>query len=289
MDVVEQAEHRSLVWPAMRLHVHEWGNAAAPTVVCVHGVSATRPALPATGRGTAGGSIPRRSRRIYAATAGRAGSRRGTSTRTSTTCSRPSATTGPSPWVGHSFGGRLVLELAARRPELVRCAVLLDPAIDILPHVGFDFAQDAATGPRLRVRGRGDRRAPDERLPDAALARSRRRRASTSCRLATGSLRWRYARAAVATMYSELCREPPPPTALAGIPTLLVHAEQFGLVREEQLEEYAAALGDGLELVGVPGRPRRLLGRLRRDRRRGREVPDSSQSRFTRVNRSSLG
>ena len=54
-------------------------------------------------------------------------------------------------------------------------------------------------------------------------------------------------------MYSELCREPPPPTALAGIPTLLVHAEHFGLVREEQLDEYPAALGDGLELVGVPG------------------------------------
>ena len=54
-------------------------------------------------------------------------------------------------------------------------------------------------------------------------------------------------------MYSELCREPPPPTALAGIPTLLVHAEHFGLVRAEQLDEYPAALGDGLELVGVPG------------------------------------
>jgi len=54
-------------------------------------------------------------------------------------------------------------------------------------------------------------------------------------------------------MYSELCRTPPPPTVLAGIPTLLVHAEHFGLVREEQLEEYTAALGDSLELLGVDG------------------------------------
>jgi pimeloyl-ACP methyl ester carboxylesterase len=53
-------------------------------------------------------------------------------------------------------------------------------------------------------------------------------------------------------MYGEICREPPPPTVLDGLPTLLVHAEQFGLVREEQLEQYAATL-DRLELVGVPG------------------------------------
>ena len=32
-----------------------------------------------------------------------------------------------------------------------------------------------------------------------------------------------------------------------------MHAEWFGLVREEQLEEYAHALGDRLELVAVPG------------------------------------
>jgi pimeloyl-ACP methyl ester carboxylesterase len=37
------------------------------------------------------------------------------------------------------------------------------------------------------------------------------------------------------------------------VPALLVHAEWFGLVREEQLEQYAHALGDRLELVAVPG------------------------------------
>jgi pimeloyl-ACP methyl ester carboxylesterase len=39
---------------------------------------------------------------------------------------------------------------------------------------------------------------------------------------------------------------------LGGLPALLVHAEQFGLVREEQLEEYARTL-DHIEIVGVPG------------------------------------
>ena len=37
------------------------------------------------------------------------------------------------------------------------------------------------------------------------------------------------------------------------MPTLLVHAERFGLVLEHQLEEYPAALGESLELVAVPG------------------------------------
>jgi pimeloyl-ACP methyl ester carboxylesterase len=37
------------------------------------------------------------------------------------------------------------------------------------------------------------------------------------------------------------------------MPTLLVHAGQFGLVREEQLEAYATVLGDRIEIVEVPG------------------------------------
>ena len=44
-------------------------------------------------------------------------------------------------WVGHSFGGRLVAELAARDPERVERAVLLDPALQVLPHVALDLAE----------------------------------------------------------------------------------------------------------------------------------------------------
>ncbi|HUI36550.1 MAG TPA: alpha/beta hydrolase, partial [Gaiellaceae bacterium] len=47
--------------------------------------------------------------------------------------------------------------------------------------------------------------------------------------------------------------EPPSSSVLAEIPALLVHASQFGLVRDEQLEQYERALGDGLEVVAVPG------------------------------------
>ena len=34
-------------------------------------------------------------------------------------------------WVGHSFGGRLVIEVAAKTPGCIRRAVLLDPAIQL--------------------------------------------------------------------------------------------------------------------------------------------------------------
>ena len=37
------------------------------------------------------------------------------------------------------------------------------------------------------------------------------------------------------------------------MPTLLVHAGEFGLVRPDQLDEYERALGDRLRVVEVPG------------------------------------
>jgi lipase len=39
----------------------------------------------------------------------------------------------PASWIGHSFGGRLIVELASRRPDLVKRAVLLDPAVHVRP------------------------------------------------------------------------------------------------------------------------------------------------------------
>jgi lipase len=235
----------------MRLHVHEWGDPAAPTVVCVHGVSAH-------GRRYRRLAEERLASRFQV----RAPDLRGHGLsdwdppwNLETHLEDLLETfedEGLAMWVGHSFGGRLVLELAARRPELLVCAVLLDPAIQILPHVGFDFAQEAAkdhafSSPDEAIEAR---LASGSATPRPALEEEAREHLAPS---PDGGLRWRYARAAVATMYSELCREPPPATVLSGVPTLLVHAEQFGLVREDQLEEYPATLGEGLELVAVPG------------------------------------
>mgnify|MGYP000035221622 CR=1 FL=1 len=49
----------------------------------------------------------------------------------------------PAVWVGHSFGGRLVAELAARHPERVERAVLLDPALRLEPAEALAQAEAA--------------------------------------------------------------------------------------------------------------------------------------------------
>jgi lipase len=45
-------------------------------------------------------------------------------------------------WCGHSFGGRLCVELANRRPELVRRLVLLDPALRLQPENALRLAEE---------------------------------------------------------------------------------------------------------------------------------------------------
>ncbi len=236
----------------MRLHVHEWGEPGAPPVVCLHGVSAhgrrfrrlaeerlagqfrvLAPDLRGHGRSD---YVPPWDIRTHLA---------------DLLETLPEAGVESAAWVGHSFGGRLILELARRAPEQIEAAVLLDPAIQILPHVGLDFAQEAAKEHSFASADE----AIDARLASGAptprefLEEEAREHLEPS---ADGRLRWRYCRAAVASVYGELCTEPPPPSVLRA-PALLVHASQFGLVREKQLEEYANALGDALEIVAVPG------------------------------------
>src|SRR5262245_28308415 len=237
----------------MRLHVHEWGDPAAPPVVCVHGVSAHGRRF----RKLAEERLASRFRVLAPDLRGHGLSEQdppwdiATHLRDLEETLEELGLNAPA-WVGHSFGGRLVLELAALKPERIRCAVLLDPAIQILPHVGYDFAQQAATDHSFATADEAiEARLTGTALTPRAFVEEEAREHLTSS--PDGRLRWRCSRAAVATMYSELCREPAPAAALDGIPSLLVHASQFGLVREEQLEEYEHVLGRGLEIVAVEG------------------------------------
>jgi lipase len=154
-------------------------------------------------------------------------------------------------FVGHSLGGRLVLELGALDPDRLERAALLDPAIEILPHVGFDFAEreradhsfatpEEAIAARLETSGSTPRSFLEEEMREHLV------------RHGDGRLRFRYCPSAVVSLYGELCTPPPPPETLRA-PTLLLHAGQFGLVREDQLESYRAALGERIQLVEVTG------------------------------------
>ena len=154
-------------------------------------------------------------------------------------------------FIGHSFGGRLILELAVLDPERLERAALLDPAIQILPHVGLDFAEreradHAYAAPEDAIAARLDTGTP---TPRSFLEEEVEEHLVHH---ADGRYRFRYCQSAVVSMYGELCTPPPPPETLR-IRTLLLHAGEFGLVREEQVESYRAALGERLEVVTVPG------------------------------------
>lgn len=154
-------------------------------------------------------------------------------------------------FVGHSYGGRLILELSDLDPERIERAALLDPAIELLPHVGFDFAERERTAGTFA----SPREAIDERLSIASPPPREFVEEDVREHLVQngdGAFSYRYCRSAVITGFGELCTPPPPPETLRA-PTLLVHAGEFGLVREEQIQAYATVLGDLIEIVHVSG------------------------------------
>jgi lipase len=230
----------------MELHVHEWGDPAAAPVVCLHGV---------TGHGE-------RYRRLA--------EERWTEFRVIAPDLRGHGRSEWEPpwtfpthvgdlvdtidalgveqadWVGHSFGGRLVLELAALHPERIRRAVLLDPAIQVLPWV----AQDAAEKEREdavydSAEDYADRRGDGASTPRAFVLED----AELHCdRMRDGRLRRRTCQAATVSIYGELASAPPPPETLRA-PTLLVYAPAYGLVHDEHLAAYEGRV----ETLAVPG------------------------------------
>ncbi|HZC30620.1 MAG TPA: alpha/beta hydrolase [Gaiellaceae bacterium] len=232
----------------MRLHVHEWGSPEAPPVVCVHGVTgfggryrqlaeerwAARFHVIAPdlrGHGHSGWEPPWTFETHVADLI---------ETIDALGLEQPD-------WVGHSFGGRLVVELAARHPERIRRAVLLDPALQILPHVAETIAQLEEAEPvwdtvEDYVASRDDAGGMDR-------DRARRDLVHHVDTLDDGRVRRRTSQDAVVSIYRELATKPPPPDVLT-IPTLLVHAPAYGLVRAEHLVYGSEALAvEGMHMV----------------------------------------
>lgn len=236
----------------MLLQLHEWGDPSAPPVVCVHGLNAHGRRF----RKLAEERLGRRFRVLAPDLRGHGGSDWEPPWTIATHLhdlleTLDDAGIRDAEWVGHSFGGRLVLELAALDAGRIRHAVLLDPAIQLLPHVGFDFAEReredrAYDSPEEAIE---DRLASGVPTPREFLEEENREHLVGH---GDGKFRFRYCQAAVVSMYGELCTPPPPPETMR-MPTLLVHAGQFGLVREDQIEEYGRALGDRIRVVEVPG------------------------------------
>jgi lipase len=154
-------------------------------------------------------------------------------------------------WIGHSFGGRLVAELAARDPTRVERAVLLDPALQVLPHVALDLAElERLDSSYATVEEAVQARYDAGRV---LLSPVERVVASDTGHMEPGPdgrLRYRYCKSAVITAWSIMATAPPPP---ARIPTLFVLGADSWLTPGEHLDAYRRELGDLLEVVTVPG------------------------------------
>lgn len=156
-------------------------------------------------------------------------------------------------WIGHSFGGRLAIELAARRPDLVDRLVLLDPVIWVPPPIALDRAETEradrsfrSTDEAIELRIAASRlhHTPRELLEEEMLEHL------VSC--ADGRLRYRYTQSSVVAAFAEMAKSPPPFEKLR-LPTLLVLGDRTDVVPEQLVDVYREGIGDLLERETVAG------------------------------------
>jgi lipase len=235
----------------VRLHVHEWGEGDAPPVVCLHGVTAhggrfrrLAERLPGfrvlafdlRGHGLSGWEPPwgiEAHIEDVLETVEAAGIARAT-------------------WIGHSFGGRLIVELAAREPDRVARAVLLDPAIRLRPDIALRLAEAQRIERRFGSRSEAFPPETGSRLLRTPPERIDEEREEHLEQQGDGTFRWRYCHSAAVAILGELANWGPPPEQILA-PTLLVLGADDSVVGRGQLDRYRRALGDRLEVVTVPG------------------------------------
>jgi lipase len=230
------------------LHVREWGAPDGPPLLCLHGITAW------------GGRFRRLAERRLGAFRVLAPDLRG-----------HGVSTWEPPWdfdrhvadlvesldelgiervpvVGHSFGGRVGLELAARHPERIEALVMLDPAVWVPPPIALDRAEQT----RSDVSFATIDEAVERILADNPTAQREivAEEMAEHLRLGDdGRYRSRFARSAVIAAYGEMAK--PPPFDDMRVRNLIVRA----LASEVTPEAVADACRDaiGSEVAAVPG------------------------------------
>lgn len=233
-----------------KLHVHAWGDPAAPRVVYLHGV---------TGEGGHAHALAKRPLADYLVLApdllGHGSSPYeppwdiGEHVSLLVECLGDASAV----WVGHSFGGRLAFEVAAARPDLVEKLVLLDPAMLLDPAIALHVAEDARADRSYASFEEGvERRVEESGLLPTSKAAMEADLARSLVIQPDGRWRYRYSQAAVVAAYGEMTTAPPAFGAVR-IPTLLVRGADSYVTYDHVLDAHQAALGDLLEEATVPG------------------------------------
>lgn len=233
----------------MRLHSHTWGSPDGPPVVCVHGVTAhgqrfrrlarermadhSVTAVDLRGHGHSGWEPPWTLETHVADLV-----------ETATDLGIERAT-----WIGFSFGGRLVADLAIRDPWLVERVVLLDPALQLPRDYAHSAAEDELDIQTFQTRDD----AVDARIEEGGLVSTPRAFLEEEMRdhltqTLDGRFVKRYSRPAAIAAWGEMSRPPTPP---ADVPTLMVTGSESQVPTEEHAERYARILGDKFTQVEV--------------------------------------
>jgi lipase len=234
----------------MRLHVHEWGDPAAPTLVCVHGITSHGARFERL-------ALDRLAQRFHVVAPdlrghGHSGWEPPWSIDQHLDDLLETVSGDARLWVGHSFGGRLVLELAFRRPDLVDRGVLLDPALWVPPHYALEQAEDA----RIDRSYASVEDAVDRRLADGTIFGAPRELLDEDFRAhlepsPDGRLRSRFTRSAVVAAWGEM--SVPPPQQPLEVPLLVASAREAEVCPPFLVEAYRETAGALLESTLLPG------------------------------------
>jgi len=231
----------------VRLHLHEWGDPAAPTVACLHGVTA---------HGLRFRRVAERLADRYHVVApdlrghGRSGYEPPWTLEQHLEDVLETVPDGTRLWVGHSFGGRLVLELAFAHADRVARGVLLDPAIWVPPPVALAQAELARTPASWATvdDAVAARLADDPGSPRALVEEDYREHLEPGD---DGRLRFRNCPSAVVATWGQMSRTPP--QHRLEVPLLALRALQADVCPEPLLDAYRSTAGELLEAATVPG------------------------------------